>query len=277
MARNTLVVILDSLRYDTGVQAAPEVLVREAGQALRRHVYGTWTLPSHQALFSGLLPYQQALPGEPAAGVYRTSYRELEALLRLTPGSLAEALLPHYRLPRALAQLGMRTGAVLSMPCLDPQGPAGTYGWTICKGTLQPNWLEGAMDKVTWEGGPWLWVVNTGETHYPYRLHCDPVDGEIASLPHVSGLRGALRALGQEEESWPRWDLQKLQRLHSRQRDALHRLGPDLEAIFAALPPGTAVVVTSDHGELFGESGLFGHGPFPHEKLLEVPFWTFVT
>jgi len=30
-------------------------------------------------------------------------------------------------------------------------------------------------------------------------------------------------------------------------------------------------VVTSDHGELFGEDGLFGHGPFIHEKVLEVP------
>jgi glucan phosphoethanolaminetransferase (alkaline phosphatase superfamily) len=30
--------------------------------------------------------------------------------------------------------------------------------------------------------------------------------------------------------------------------------------------------VTSDHGELFGEDGYFGHGPINHEKVLEVPF-----
>jgi arylsulfatase A-like enzyme len=34
----------------------------------------------------------------------------------------------------------------------------------------------------------------------------------------------------------------------------------------------TLVVLTSDHGELFGEGGCFGHGPVPHEKVLEVPF-----
>jgi hypothetical protein len=28
--------------------------------------------------------------------------------------------------------------------------------------------------------------------------------------------------------------------------------------------------VTSDHGELFGEDGWFGHGPIVHDKVLEV-------
>ena len=38
-----------------------------------------------------------------------------------------------------------------------------------------------------------------------------------------------------------------------------------------ATPPGTWVTVTSDHGELFGEGGWFGHGPVVHEKVFEVP------
>jgi hypothetical protein len=28
----------------------------------------------------------------------------------------------------------------------------------------------------------------------------------------------------------------------------------------------------SDHRELFGEAGYFGHGPIAHEKVLEPPF-----
>jgi hypothetical protein len=31
-------------------------------------------------------------------------------------------------------------------------------------------------------------------------------------------------------------------------------------------------MVTSDHGELFGEGGFFGHGPVAHEKVFEVFF-----
>ena len=34
----------------------------------------------------------------------------------------------------------------------------------------------------------------------------------------------------------------------------------------------TIVIVTADHGELFGEMGYFGHGPIMHEKCFEVPF-----
>jgi glucan phosphoethanolaminetransferase (alkaline phosphatase superfamily) len=30
--------------------------------------------------------------------------------------------------------------------------------------------------------------------------------------------------------------------------------------------------VTSDHGELFGEAGYFGHGPIAHDKVFEVPY-----
>ena len=37
-------------------------------------------------------------------------------------------------------------------------------------------------------------------------------------------------------------------------------------------PPRTWIVVTADHGELFGEGGYFGHGPIAHEKVFEVPF-----
>ncbi len=42
--------------------------------------------------------------------------------------------------------------------------------------------------------------------------------------------------------------------------------------LLAKCPSGTHVIVMSDHGELFGEAGYFGHGPIMHEKVFEVPF-----
>ena len=48
-----------------------------------------------------------------------------------------------------------------------------------------------------------------------------------------------------------------------------------LDQVFARLfdlvPQHTYVTVTSDHGELFGEGGYFGHGPINHDKVFEVP------
>src|SRR3546814_2554826 len=39
-----------------------------------------------------------------------------------------------------------------------------------------------------------------------------------------------------------------------------------LAKLYDLVPPRTWIIVTSDHGELFGESGYFGHGPIAHER-----------
>ena len=54
--RNLVVVVLDSLRYDSWIAAEPEVLGR-LGQVERRWSYATWTAPSHYNLLMGLLPH----------------------------------------------------------------------------------------------------------------------------------------------------------------------------------------------------------------------------
>jgi glucan phosphoethanolaminetransferase (alkaline phosphatase superfamily) len=60
--------------------------------------------------------------------------------------------------------------------------------------------------------------------------------------------------------------------LHERQIAALEDLDGVLASLLERLPPDTWLIVTSDHGELFGEDGYFGHGPIAHDKVLEVPF-----
>src|SRR4051794_23381893 len=54
--RNYVVVILDSLRYDSWVAAQPTVL-GQLGPVERRWSYATWTAPSHYNLLMGLLPH----------------------------------------------------------------------------------------------------------------------------------------------------------------------------------------------------------------------------
>ena len=64
-----------------------------------------------------------------------------------------------------------------------------------------------------------------------------------------------------------------MRELHDRQIEAveLPRRGVRAPVRPAAdRTPGS--IVTSDHGELFGEDRYFGHGPVMHEKVLEVPY-----
>jgi arylsulfatase A-like enzyme len=68
------------------------------------------------------------------------------------------------------------------------------------------------------------------------------------------------------------FDEAQLEELRRRQvRTAVH-VDHVLAQLYDIVPPRTWIIVTSDHGELFGEEGWFGHGPIVHEKVFEVPF-----
>ena len=119
---------------------------------------------------------------------------------------------------------------------------------------------------------PSFWLLNVGETHYPYAR-----PGQDSSdLPHISGVHGVfkhldeIRAGGGEPAEF--FTEQRLKSLHERQVAALEYLDGVFARLLERLPANTWLIVTSDHGELFGEDGYFGHGPIAHEKVLEVPF-----
>ena len=64
----------------------------------------------------------------------------------------------------------------------------------------------------------------------------------------------------------------KLDQLRERQIDAVRYLDGVFEELYEMVPKNTYIVVTADHGELFGEAGYFGHGPIMHDKCFEVPY-----
>jgi len=68
------------------------------------------------------------------------------------------------------------------------------------------------------------------------------------------------------------FDNRKLRALRERQVAAVKYLDRVVEELFDTVPKNTYVTITSDHGELFGEEGYFGHGPIQHKKVFEVPF-----
>jgi arylsulfatase A-like enzyme len=68
------------------------------------------------------------------------------------------------------------------------------------------------------------------------------------------------------------FDSTGMRTLHDRQVDAVRYIDGVMARPFDMLPSDTWVIMTSDHGELFGEERYFGHGPVMHEKVLEVPF-----
>ena len=68
------------------------------------------------------------------------------------------------------------------------------------------------------------------------------------------------------------FDTAKLELLRKRQVESVRYLDGVMEELYDLVPKDTYITLTSDHGELFGEDGYFGHGPVQHEKVMEVPF-----
>jgi len=270
-ARNLVMVILDSLRYDSWVEAQPAVL-GTLGAVERRFSYASWTAPSHYNLLMGLLPHTS--PFE----VYASEYYKEDFLRygeRLNLDDMGfKRLLPSIFLPTFLRNaLGYRTHAMVSMPVLNP--------FTVINRDfdsfeLMPkhNDMGAMLDKLTFsDERPSFYLLNTGETHYPYALP----DEDPGEWPRISGVHGVFKHLDETDPTHPErapafFDNQSLRELHGRQIGAVSYLDGVFKRLFDLLPSNTWVIVTSDHGELFGEDRFFGHGPVMHEKVFEVPF-----
>jgi hypothetical protein len=264
-ARNLIIVTLDSLRFDTCVEAAPAELSR-LGEIERRYSYASWTAPSHYNLLMGLLPHTSP-PGQLASAYYRQDFERLAHRLGVAEIGMAN-LLPSMYLPTLLRnRLGYLTNAYVSMPVLNP---ATVLNSDFDRYELMPSHhdLPGMISRLRFSADrPSFHLLNVGETHYPYSFEGD--DG--ASLPHVSGLHGAVKRIGDDAESGF-FTAAELRELRERQVNSAAYVSRLLEGLFDVAPKDTWIIVTADHGELFGEDGYFGHGPFMHEKVLEVPF-----
>ena len=63
--------------------------------------------------------------------------------------------------------------------------------------------------------------------------------------------------------------------LHNAQRRAVMYVDRLLKDFIKRVPRNTHVIITADHGELFGESDFFGHGPICHPLVNRVPYLEF--
>jgi hypothetical protein len=272
MPRNLVFVVLDSLRYDSWIAAEPPNLAA-LGPVERRWSYATWTAPSHYNLLMGLLPHTS--PAEVyASEYYKEDFRRYGERLGID-GMEFRKVLPSIFLPTYLKHtLGYSTHAMVSMPVLNPHTPMNR---DFDSYELMPshNDMAAMVAKLEFdEERPSFYLLNVGETHYPYALP----DEDPSKWPRISGVHGVFKRLGAREgeddptEPQEFFDQTALDELRRRQVSSVDYLDGVFADLFDRLPQDTWVIVTSDHGELFGEDRFFGHGPIMHEKVLEVPY-----
>ncbi len=269
--RNLLWIVFDSARYDA-VAAARTPTLDRLGPVQRRWSYASWTAPSHLTFLMGLLPHA-GTAGSSTSVRYQHEFAQWSDRLGSTAGVSFGRFAPALSLPLFLRELGYRCEARVSLPVLNPATLLGAH---FDHYELLPvhNDLAAALGALRFDHRPVFHFVNTGETHYPYVL-----PGERAGdLPVQHGVHGIWRSLdaflgdpaARAAPAAETFDPARLRPLWQQQVRCVEYLDDVLGRALRAVPEDTWVIVTSDHGELFGEDGWFGHGPVVHEKVLEV-------
>jgi hypothetical protein len=274
---NYVLVVFDSCRYDSFVAAKPKT-IKKLGKVEKRWSYASWTSPSHYNLLIGLMPHTSPRHVY-ASEYYKNDFLKFNARLGVEDISF-RSLVPKLFLPSFLRDtMGYRTNAMVSLPVLNPKTVLNNGFDTYRLMDKHNDMRAMVQDMVFSEEKPNFFLLNVGETHYPYALPDEPPD----QWPRISGVHGVFKHLDDEvvggkllvkkdAKKDKFFNNKKLEELRQRQIAAVKHLDGVLVELFDKVPKNTYVTILADHGELFGEDGYFGHGPIHHEKVWEVPF-----
>ena len=269
------------------------------------------SLESHGSMFTGLLPSRHGgrKPGldDPTPPVYAYP---LPASVPTLAGALSRAgyvtvgiaanfgiLGAEYGLPRGFAHYEAFPGSVLAPAVLDPYRFALHGRWPLAgldrvrpfrdaeffewgvPWRRAPEIAERAISVLGAVGdAPYFLFLNFFDAHAPYRP-------PVAFEPVYPGTRRQGWTAWEEEEERAR-EATGASPVTAAERDAwlaaydssLSYLDAGLERFLVALEKTprfaeTLVIVTADHGEAFGEHGVFRHSNGLWDELVKVPTW----
>lgn len=271
---NLLFIVFDSCRYDTFCEAKTKN-ISMIGAPEKRYSFASWTLPSHHVYMMGASPHKSP-KGVFASEVYKQDFINWGHRLNI-PDISFRGFVPKLSLPAFLKKHGYMTHALVSMPVLN-QATALNNNFDRYELMKSHNDFNAMLDMLVFEKDtPSFYLLNVGETHYPYNL-----PGESSEdLPRIHGAHGVFKHLDDllmsDAESSSKtadefFNMDQMLKLRDKQRANVEYLDSLFAKLYEIIPQNTHIIVTSDHGECFGEEGYFGHGPVMHEKVFEVFF-----
>ncbi|MBI4666718.1 MAG: sulfatase-like hydrolase/transferase [Nitrospinae bacterium] len=263
MPNNLVYIVMDSCRYDSFASAATPNMDR-LGQADSRYSFASWTSPSHFVLLMGISPHTSPT-GVFASEVYKEDFTKWRDRLGI-PDLEFKSFVPELSLPCKLRKLGYKTVGKVSLPVLNRFTGFSAH-FDEYKLMDSHNDFAGMIEEISFDPEkPTFYFLNLGETHYPYMLTKE-------EIPVLHGVHGVFKHMdGESNEAVEFFNEDKMEFLRARQVYCVEYLDGLMDKLYKKCPPGTHIIITADHGELFGEGGYFGHGPIFHEKVFEVPF-----
>ncbi|RJX47959.1 sulfatase [Halonotius pteroides] len=135
------------------------------------------------------------------------------------------------------------------------------------------RWLDEEYD----DDSPFFLWTHYMDVHYPFYppdKFLDQVTDRSISTNRAISVNGKMHEEDEELSEADAADLQSLYRGDIRYLD--HHIGEFIDALKKrGLFKDTIFIITSDHGELFGEHDLFGHPPSGYEESFHVPLFCF--
>ncbi len=270
---NLVFIVFDSCRWDA-YQAARTPNLDRIASAEPRYSYASWTSPSHYTFLMGMVPHLSP-KGVFASNVYREEFALWSHRLNMPDVEFGK-FVPQLSLPHFLKAAGYWNEGWVSLPVLNPMTSMSQH---FDKYELAPshNDLSLIFQQLQFrDDRPSFFFLNTGETHYPYLLPGE----KPGDLPHISGVHGVFKHLDdflknpsefmQDKKEDEFFTPAQFRAFYDKQVVCVEHLDRVVGEFMQRCPRNTYFMVMSDHGELFGEDGYFGHGPIFHEKVFEV-------
>lgn len=254
---NILFVTLDSCRWDSYERAAMPFL-NSICPARKAYAQATFTYAAHMAMFQGILPHvPERLP------FYNRYERQLIRIANRTTAvpSIVSFDGGTVNIVEGFRQRGYYTLGLGAMEWFRHPHLTEPFEEFHMTGIHARKQVDILLDRLK-PTRPFFALLNFGETHDPYRFS---TDGYIPPST-TSRARQHNFFCGQfDKDGW-----------HNQIR-CCEYLDTQLVALHSRLQEferTTIVIVCGDHGECFGEDGLYGHG-FYHPKVMEVPLAIF--
>jgi arylsulfatase A-like enzyme len=273
---NVVLLVLDTVRADHlgcyGYQrpTTPRIdaLAARADRHERVESTAPWTLPSHASMFTGQLSFEHGIhAGRGPDGVIFDGRR-------LAPGQRT--------LAEALGEAGYRTAgfvanAIYLSETFGFQQGFEVYDVERLRAPQMTAKLLRWIDEEAGEG-PFFAFVNFMDAHRPYNtdpLPEGPPPGLPAPAPEPSGSL-LHRLIGQVMAQGEQPDPELVAKVISHYDHGIAWLDRAVGQIVDALASrglweDTLLIVTSDHGEYFGEHGLVEHSKDVYQPAIAVP------
>jgi len=283
-APNVLIIVLDAVRasnvslYGYARRTAPE-LERFAERSVRFEraiVTAPWTLTSHASMFTGRFPHEMSADWEiPLDATHRTLAEVLRDRGYVTAGFVANHFYgaPEFGLNRGFLHYESRKFTLGSMIATSKLGDALVRVFNrMTKSYHRPVRMDASEINrrvLGWlpaqQARPFFVFINYFDAHEPY----------VAPAPYnrlFSEIQPPTRRV-REGQRHTRGELRGFRDAYDQTLAYLDsQLGVLLEELERRqLLANTLVVITSDHGEEFGEHGWAGHGHGLYLPVLHVP------